>query len=104
MSQKTMSQSKPVRFQWAAAPHFWMNDDWPSISWKEASVTTCLEDIATAGFDGCEYGHIFHQSEGHLHSLLDTYNLQFCNRWHEFRLLENDLNEEKVKFESYLGW
>jgi inosose dehydratase len=99
-----MTLPQDVKFHWAAAPHLWMNDDWPALKWKDISARSCIRDIASAGYDGCEFGRIFRIPEEELIDLLAEFSLTLCNRWHEFKLLDGNIEEQEAEFRSLLTW
>ena len=62
------------------APIGWSNDDMPELG-GDISFEQCIQEMAQAGYDGCEVGHKFPRNPKQLKKALDPLNLQVASAW-----------------------
>ena len=83
------------------APIAWSNDDLPELG-GETSLETCLSEAKLAGFIGVETGGKFPKTSKELKPILDYYEISLCGGWYSGTLLDNDLEDEKLKVRSQM--
>ena len=84
------------------APIAWSNDDLPELG-GETSLETCLSEAKKAGFMGVETGGKFPKSSKELKPILDHHKISLCGGWYSGTLLDNDLEDEKLKVRSQMN-
>ena len=83
------------------APIAWSNDDLPELG-GETSLEICLSEAKLAGFIGVETGGKFPKTSKELKPILDNYEISLCGGWYSGTLLDNDLEDEKLKVRSQM--
>ena len=83
------------------APIAWSNDDLPELG-GETSLETCLSEAKIAGFMGVETGGKFPKSSKELKPILDHHEINLCGGWYSGTLLDNDLEDEKLKVRTQM--
>lgn len=62
------------------APIGWTNDDWPELG-GDIPLARCLDEMAQAGYEGCEVGGKFPRDPERLRALLAPRRLQVASGW-----------------------
>ena len=62
------------------APIGWTNDDLPQLG-GEISFEQCIDEMALAGYEGCEVGNKYPRDPQVLKTALDERSLVVCNAW-----------------------
>ena len=62
------------------APIGWTNDDLPELG-GETSFEQCVDEMAAAGYSGCEVGNKFPRDPQVLRAALEERGLVVCNAW-----------------------
>ena len=83
------------------APIAWSNDDLPELG-GETSLETCLSEAKIAGFMGVETGGKFPKNSKELKPILDHHEINLCGGWYSGTLLDNDLEDEKLKVRTQM--
>lgn len=77
----------------AIAPIGWSNDDMPELG-GHISFEQCIEEMAAAGYQGCEVGHKFPRNPDILHTALSARQLSVASAWYSLYFTENSREEE----------
>ena len=83
------------------APIAWSNDDLPELG-GETTLDTCLSEAKLAGFSGIETGGKFPKMSKELKPILDQHKISLCGGWYSGSLLDNNLEDEKLKVRSQM--
>lgn len=83
------------------APIAWSNDDLPELG-GETTLDTCLSEAKLAGFSGVETGGKFPKASKELRPILDHHKISLCGGWYSGKLLDNNLEDEKLKVRSQM--
>ena len=83
------------------APIAWSNDDLPELG-GETSLETCLSEAKIAGFMGVETGGKFQKILKELKPILDHHEINLCGGWYSGTLLDNNLEDEKLKVRTQM--
>lgn len=79
----------------AIAPIGWSNDDMPEVG-AHISFEQCIDEMAVAGFDGCEVGHKFPRDPIILKHALSSRKLQVASAWYSLFFTEEGRYEETM--------
>lgn len=79
----------------AIAPIAWSNDDMHDLG-GHISFEQCIQEMALAGYEGCEVGHKFPRNPEVLHAALRPHQLQVASAWYSTYFTEPGRREETV--------
>ncbi len=79
----------------AIAPIGWSNDDMPELG-AHISFAQCIEEMAAAGYQGCEVGHKFPRDPATLSAALTQQNLSVASAWFSLYFTEPGREEETI--------
>ena len=88
-----------IRF--AANPIAWSNDDDPTLG-AHISLTQCLSEAASIGFDGIEKGHKMPNDVQGLRAALAPHGLALVSGWYSLQLLIRDVAAEQAAIQPHL--
>lgn len=98
-----------THYKLGIAPINWTNDDDPNLG-GEISFEQCIEEMAQAGYSGCEIGNRFPQTPEVLKQHLSPLGLEISSAWYGTTFTEADNHEdslagflEKLSFLSHMG-
>lgn len=74
------------------APIGWTNDDLPELG-GDISFTQCINEMAEAGFEGCEVGNKFPKDPKELNKYLKPRKMVVCNQWFSYEMTNKPLAE-----------
>jgi len=77
------------------APIGWSNDDMPELG-ADISFAQCIEEMALAGFQGCEVGHKFPRDPSVLQTALAQQNLTVASAWFSLYFTEPNRQQETI--------
>lgn len=83
----------------AIAPIGWSNDDMPELG-AHISFEQCIQEMAEAGFEGCEVGHKFPRDAHVLQKALSTHKLSVASAWYSLYFTEE--GREQETFDGFL--
>ncbi|MGH2570442.1 MAG: myo-inosose-2 dehydratase [bacterium] len=81
-------------------PIVWSNDDFHDLG-GDIPLSQCLAEARAAGYAGIELGHKFPREPERLRPLLDDAALDLVSGWHSLRLLDQPIEEERVRFRAH---
>lgn len=87
----------------AVAPIGWTNDDLPELG-GDIPFEQCINEMALAGYAGCEVGNKFPRDTNVLKEALAQRKLQICNQWFSYELTTKSLEENRKNFEILLDF
>ena len=67
--------------KFGVAPINWTNDDMPELGGGDISYEQCMDEMALAGYEGCEIGTKFPTESSELNEALSLRNLKVCNQF-----------------------
>lgn len=79
----------------AIAPIGWSNDDMPELG-GHISFEQCIQEMAEAGYQGCEVGHKFPRDPQVLKQALSTYSLEVASAWYSLYFTQPERYEETL--------
>lgn len=85
----------------AIAPIGWSNDDMPELG-EHISFEQCIQEMALAGFEGCEVGHKFPRNPSLLRAALFPYQLRIASAWYSLYFTENRTEETLQGFITHM--
>ena len=77
------------------APIGWTNDDWPELG-GDIPLEQCLEEMAQAGYEGCELGGKFPRDPELLHETLVPFGLSIASGWLSVWFTDENRIEETI--------
>lgn len=77
------------------APIGWSNDDMPELG-ADISFVQCIQEMAAAGFSGCEVGHKFPRDPVMLGKELAQHNLSVASAWFSLYFTEDGREQETI--------
>lgn len=89
-----------MRYELAASPINWRNDDMPAIG-GHITVDDCLAEAASVGFVGIEMGASFPKEPQVLKEKLNQYGLRLATGWYDMGLLQRSYKEEITAMQSH---
>ena len=93
-----------MAIQIGIAPLTWTNDDLPELG-GETSFEQCIQEMADAGYAGCEIGNKFPRDTKTLLAALKPYNLQIISQWCSLYFTVPGREQEMVeRFEEHLAF
>ena len=92
-----------AKFKLGIAPIGWTNDDLPELG-GQLSFEQCVDEMALAGYQGCEVGTKFPKDPEQLQKALQSRNLSICNQWFTYTLTTNPLDKVRKDFEEHLDF
>jgi inosose dehydratase len=85
----------------AIAPIGWSNDDLPALG-GHISFEQCIQEMATAEYEGCEVGHKFPRDTQILQSALSKHKLQVASAWYSTYFTEERESETIEGFKQHM--
>lgn len=85
------------------APIGWTNDDMPDLG-AEIPFEQCIDEMAEAGYAGCEIGNKFPKDANVLKRALFARGLTVCNRWFSSFLITRPFEDTARAFEAELDF
>lgn len=79
------------------APIAWTNDDMPDLG-REISFERCVDEMARAGYAGCEIGNKYPKDPAVLKKALDARRLRIANAWFSSFLTTKPYGETEKAF------
>lgn len=77
------------------APIGWSNDDMPELG-GHISFEQCINEMASAGYQGCEVGNKFPRDPANLKAALLPYQLSIASAWHSLYFTDPGQAESTV--------
>lgn len=92
-----------IKVKLGIAPIGWTNDDVPELG-GQIPFEQCIDEMALAGYQGCEVGNKFPRDVDQLKKALELRKLKICNQWFSYTLTVNPLNQVRKEFEDHLDF
>lgn len=86
---------KKYNIRLAVAPIGWSNDDLPELG-GHISFEQCIQEMAEAGYQGCEIGHKFPRDPHTLKQALLPYKLEVASAWYSLYFTQPEKYEETI--------
>lgn len=86
---------KTDKIKLAIAPIGWSNDDMPDLG-AHISFEQCIQEMAAAGYQGCEIGHKFPRDPQTLKQALLPYGLEVASAWYSLYFTEEGREQETL--------
>lgn len=80
----------------AIAPIGWSNDDMPLLG-GHISFEQCIQEMAEAGYEGCEVGHKFPRNPEQLQAALLPHQLSVASAWYSLYFTEPGRKQETIE-------
>jgi inosose dehydratase len=80
----------------AIAPIGWSNDDMPELG-AHISFAQCIQEMADAGYQGCEVGHKFPRDAAELSAALLPHRLNVASAWLSLYFTEAGREQETIE-------
>ncbi|MCW1305927.1 MAG: myo-inosose-2 dehydratase [Candidatus Parvarchaeota archaeon] len=88
---------KPMDIKLGISPIGWTNDDMPELG-SNISFEQSIDEMALAGFEGCEVGNKFPRDTNELKEALQLRNLKIASAWFSSFFTTKDIRETIDKF------